>query len=672
PQKKSTHKKRTAREEEVEPARPPAKRRSDKRTVEVEDEPDTPSGAHQVKHAKDRPAELENNRLEPGQLVEMIHTETQDWRLAVVHKYNESAGYTIQMEPAESNRHKQTGVTFQQIRLACMHPNCRRHQLFLAALPLFCDRCKNSLMQSPQRRMFYQESAEAAEKVGAANCIRLCNTCFTSLRQEFRAKGQDGLMDEVVKFTDRNTLALNCFDECPVPQRSEEGDGPILSADLDARWVQCESCHKWWHWMCGMYNDQQYKYNRPYYCRDCRQFEPTGGPFANLIEESTLNNDVENLTQIPMGKFIEDQVRIDIDRAGVKCEPVSIRIVSSLLMTSYAPERLVQHQQRLGEQFPSEFPYKSKALLAFQKNGGLDVCLFALYVQEYGSDCPEPNKNRVYISYLDSVRYFSSEPTGHRSTVYHAVLVAYLQWTRMLGFKYVHIWVEPPKMGDEYIFFARSDQQRKPMKREKLREWYKRMLDKAVNKGIVQSYGSMHETFGHIKSLAEIPLFHGDQWETTVPSLLGIDAEDPSYDPKKVPIEKLVHMDSKEVVQKAQQEMQHLKRHFLVVVLADPEGERQEDKDPVISTDLTDSRQTFLGQCQMCHWQFNTLRHAQYSTMMILNHIHNKPAYCMETCTRGRVEDGSFMVGCDVCDNWYHGDCIGISKEEVRALCSIS
>jgi len=26
-------------------------------------------------------------------------------------------------------------------------------------------------------------------------------------------------------------------------------------------------------------------------------------------------------------------------------------------------------------------------------------------------------------------------------------------------------------MGDEYIFFARSDQQRKPMKREKLREW---------------------------------------------------------------------------------------------------------------------------------------------------------------------------------------------------------
>ena len=121
------------------------------------------------------------------------------------------------------------------------------------------------------------------------------------------------------------------------------------------------------------------------------------------------------------------------------------------------------------------------------------------------------------------MRYFQSEPKGHRSTMYHAVLVAYLEWTRRLGFKWVHIWVEPPKMGDEYIFFARADQQRKPMKRDTLRDWYKRMLDKAKEKGIVKEYGAMHEKFGQIKSLREIPLFHGDQWEITVPSLLGLD-----------------------------------------------------------------------------------------------------------------------------------------------------
>jgi E1A/CREB-binding protein len=124
-----------------------------------------------------------------------------------------------------------------------------------------------------------------------------------------------------------------------------------------------------------------------------------------------------------------------------------------------------------------------------------------------------------------------------------------------------------------------------------------------------------------------------------VPSLLGLDQED--YDiPKDEFGNKLVRMDSKDVVQKAQQEMQHLKRHFLVAVLHAPDLPPMRDNDPVISTDLTDSRQTFLGQCQMCHWQFNTLRHAQYSTMMILNHIHNKVCACAPFIRPGKLTMG--------------------------------
>jgi len=511
------------------------------------------------------------------------------------------------------------------------------------------------------------------QRDGGQTTIRLCNTCHGSLRNE-QKKGHEALKQEVLKFTSelpggpRHKLQLSQMEECLVPQRAADaGDAPVLSNEYDARWVQCAYCHKWHHWVCAMFDDTQYKQGRPYYCSNCREYEPS----SDQIRELMSNNDAVNLPQIPMGEFIEEQVAKDMAAASLQCSPVTVRVVSSLLMTSYTPKNLYEHCEALGENFPKEFPYKSKALLAFQKRGGMDVCIFALYVQEYGPDCPEPNRNRVYISYLDSVRYFDSEPAGHRSTVYHSMLVAYLQWTRVLGFKHVHIWVEPPKMGDEYIFFARSDQQRKPMKREKLREWYKKMLDKAKEKGIVDHYGSMHEHYAQLKSVSEIPLFHGDQWEITVPSLLGIDhdeKEDPKKVKQKLDPKKLVRMDAKDVVQKAQQEMQHLKRHFLVVVMNDPDEAPKRDEDPVISTDLTDTRQSFLGQCQMCHWQFNSLRHAQYATMMILQHIHNKPSYCLESCGRGRVEDGSFMVGCDQCDNWYHGDCVGISKEQASTL----
>lgn len=167
-----------------------------------------------------------------------------------------------------------------------------------------------------------------------------------------------------------------------------------------------------------------------------------------------------------------------------------IRLISSKIEQSHCPEEMVQRMFALGGPYPSEFPYRSKALVAFQRHEGIDVAFFAMYVQEYGDDCPEPNKNRVYISYLDSVRYFTCSRPNQRTLVYHSILVAYLAYVRVLGFKWVHIWVEPPKAGDEYIFFARPDQHKRPMKRDKLRAWYVAMLERAKEKDVVRKFGA--------------------------------------------------------------------------------------------------------------------------------------------------------------------------------------
>lgn len=165
-------------------------------------------------------------------------------------------------------------------------------------------------------------------------------------------------------------------------------------------------------------------------------------------------------------------------------------------------------------EYPSLIPYRQRVILMWQRLEGQDVCIFALYVQEFGPDAPPPNTNTVYIAYLDSVRYL--RPLPARTPAYHELLLAYLAHVRQRGFRRAYIWACPPQRGDAYIFHRHPPQQRTPGK-DRLRAWYVSMIDRARELGIVGVVESLFsEHFapdGKLRPDRGLPpFFVGDFW----------------------------------------------------------------------------------------------------------------------------------------------------------------
>eukprot|EP01138_Halocafeteria_seosinensis_P008764 gb/GECG01008958.1/.p1 GENE.gb/GECG01008958.1/~~gb/GECG01008958.1/.p1 ORF type:complete len:1563 (+),score=226.99 gb/GECG01008958.1/:1-4689(+) len=166
--------------------------------------------------------------------------------------------------------------------------------------------------------------------------------------------------------------------------------------------------------------------------------------------------------------------------------------------------------------YPVTIPYRQRVVLLFQRLEGVDVCVFALYVQEYGEDAPLPNRNTVYIAYLDSVKYL--RPSRARTALYHELLTAYIADARSRGFHKAYIWACPPQRGEGYIFHRHPTNQKTPGK-ERLKQWYKELLDHCKDLGIVSEVNALYDEYfdekGEFRSEQGLPpYFAGDYWAT--------------------------------------------------------------------------------------------------------------------------------------------------------------
>lgn len=86
------------------------------------------------------------------------------------------------------------------------------------------------------------------------------------------------------------------------------------------------------------------------------------------------------------------------------------------------------------------------------------------------------------------------------------------------------------------------------------------------------------------------------------------------------------------------------------------------DPDMAFSNPFVDTRHTFLEMCQFRHYQFDTLRRAKHSSLMLLFHLHNPHAphlrpkckLCLDSIRDVRWHCGDGCANYDVCENCYH------------------
>lgn len=171
--------------------------------------------------------------------------------------------------------------------------------------------------------------------------------------------------------------------------------------------------------------------------------------------------------------------------------------------------------------YPKEFKFTNRAVFAWQEIDGVDVCVFGMHVQEYGEDCPEPNRQVIYLSYLDSVHFF--RPKSVRTAVYHEILLSYFKYVRKLGFRRIFIWVCPSRKGDDYIFYRHPSEQKMPTLK-RLADWYTNLLDKGIMSGIIERHETLHNfaTSQASHSILSMPYLSGDYWPGEFERLLKI------------------------------------------------------------------------------------------------------------------------------------------------------
>ncbi|XP_067353867.1 CREB-binding protein isoform X2 [Channa argus] len=467
------------------------------------------------------------------------------------------------------------------------------------------------------------------------NRYHFCEKCFNEIQGESVTLGDDPAQPQTMISKDQ----------------FERKKNDVLDPEP---FVECKDCGRKMHQICVLHYEVIW---------------PSGFICDNCLKKSGKTRKenkftAKRLQSTRLGMYIEDRVNKYLKRQNhPEAGEVFVRVVASSDKTVEVKPGMKARFVDTGE-MPETFPYRTKALFAFEEIDGVDVCFFGMHVQEYGSECPFPNTRRVYISYLDSIHFF--RPRILRTAVYHEILIGYLEYVKKLGYAQGHIWACPPSEGDDYIFHCHPPDQKIP-KPKRLQEWYRKMLDKAFAERILHDYKDIFKqaTEDRLTSANELPYFEGDFWPNVLEeSIKELEQEEEerkkeentaaseppegtpgdSKNAKKKNNKKTNKNKSSvsrankkkpgmpnvasDLSQKLYATMEKHKEVFFVIHLhSGPMVNTLPpiiDPDPLLSCDLMDGRDAFLTLARDKHWEFSSLRRCKWSTMCMLVELHNQ------------------------------------------------
>jgi len=302
-------------------------------------------------------------------------------------------------------------------------------------------------------------------------------------------------------------------------------------------WVQCDRCERWIHQICALFNTRQNKDQRSEYaCPRCTIEErkknnkpdaTSSTPMAEDLQRTKLSEYLEKhvrektaIRVAEMAKQKSEANKISMEEAEKQVGmlgDITIRQVTSMDRKLEVRDRM--RKRYAFKNYPSEFNFRCKCIVVFQNLDGVDVILFGLYVYEHDENNPGPNKRCVYVSYLDSVHFM--RPRQMRTFVYHEILIAYLDYVRRRGFATAHIWACPPLKGDDYILYAKPEDQKTP-KDDRLRQWYIDMLIESQKRGVVGKLTNMYDLYfkDEKNDATVVPYMDGDYFPAEAENII--------------------------------------------------------------------------------------------------------------------------------------------------------